>query len=85
MARTRTLTAMNRVSVRSSAQTSRDLVELIRKNLAAQRAIIDTYQEIVRWFGESDSASCRLLERVHEHEQHRSADLLELLDEFTAP
>src|SRR5580700_7815665 len=40
-----------------------NLVEMIKENLVAERIAIETYREMVRYFGEDDSTTRRMLER----------------------
>src|SRR5579862_9144219 len=40
------------------------LADMIREDLIAERIAIDTYREIVKFFGEKDSTSRRLIEEI---------------------
>jgi bacterioferritin len=59
--------------------TSSNLRELLRENLIAERVAIETYAEIVRWLGEDDPTTRRLIEWVLEQEEEHADDLASLL------
>jgi len=48
----------------------------------AERIAIDTYGEIIRWLGEKDSTSRRLMERILEKEEEHANDMSDLLTRF---
>ncbi|BCL25338.1 ferritin-like domain-containing protein [Streptomyces aurantiacus] len=56
-----------------------DLKRMLQENLVAERIVITTYQEIVRWIGESDPTSRRLIESILEEEEEHADDLTDLL------
>lgn len=56
-----------------------DLERMLRENLVAERVVITTYQEIIRWIGDSDPTSRRLLEKILEEEEEHADDLNDLL------
>lgn len=51
---------------------------MLEQNLLATRIIVSTYQEIIRWLGDRDPVTRRLIETVLADEQ-RNADSLEAL------
>lgn len=57
-----------------------DLVAMIKEDLVAERIAIETYLEIVRWMGEEDPTSRRLIERILEKEEEHAEDLVNLLE-----
>lgn len=57
-----------------------DLVAMIKEDLVAERIAIETYLEIVRWLGEEDPTSRRLIERILEKEEEHAEDLVNLLE-----
>jgi bacterioferritin len=61
-------------------KTSRDIKELLRENLIAERVAIDTYAEVIRWLGEDDPTSRRLIEQILEQEEEHADDLASLLE-----
>ncbi|MEU7107166.1 ferritin-like domain-containing protein [Streptomyces sp. NPDC046215] len=56
-----------------------DLAAMLRDNLLAERIVIAGYQEIVRWLGDGDPTTRRLLESILEEEEEHADDLLDLL------
>ncbi|HEY6912149.1 MAG TPA: ferritin-like domain-containing protein [Myxococcales bacterium] len=66
------------------------LVDMIKEDLIAERIAIESYLEMIRFFGENDPTSRRLMEEVLQQEEEHADDmatLLETLDprESTAP
>jgi bacterioferritin len=59
--------------------TSSNLHDLLEENLVAERIAIDTYAEIIRWLGDRDTTTRRLLEDVLEQEEEHADDLASLL------
>jgi bacterioferritin len=57
----------------------KDLEQMLRDNLLAERIVIEVYQEIVRWLGDADPTSRRLIERILEEEEEHADDLVDLL------
>lgn len=55
-----------------------DLQEMIRENFVAERIAIETYTEIVRWIGESDPTSRRLIEDILKEEEDHADELNDL-------
>jgi bacterioferritin len=56
-----------------------DLEQMLRDNLLAERIVIEAYQEIVRWIGDGDPTTRRLLERILEEEEEHADDIVDLL------
>jgi bacterioferritin len=52
---------------------------MLTENLVAERIVITSYQEIIRWIGESDPTSRRLMEKILEQEEEHADDLNDLL------
>jgi len=61
-----------------------DLVEMIRENLVAERIVIDIYGEMIRFFGNDDPTTRRMLEHILRNEEEHAEDLSNLLPEFDA-
>jgi bacterioferritin len=51
---------------------------MLRENLAAERIVIATYQKIIRWLGDTDVTTRRLIEDIPAEEEHAD-DILDLL------
>jgi bacterioferritin len=62
-----------------------DLVDMVKENLVAERIAVDTYREIVRYLGEDDPTSRRLIESILEVEEEHADDMANLLTHFTPP
>jgi len=58
------------------------LVEMIKENLIAERIAIETYREIVFYFGDNDSTSKRLMESILAQEEEHADDMADLLKNF---
>ena len=55
------------------------LVEMIKENLVAERIAIESYSEMIRFFGEGDPTSRRLMEEILAKEEEHANDLRDLL------
>ena len=66
----------------SQYETSDDLAAMIKEDLVAERIAIDTYTEIVRWLGDKDPTSRRLMESLLEKEEEHANDMNDLLSRF---
>ena len=56
-----------------------DLPGMLKENLTAERIVIATYQEIIRWLGDGDVTSRRLMEDILAEEEEHADDILDLL------
>ena len=56
-----------------------NLVEMIRENLIAERIAIEHYQELIRYFGEDDPTTRRMLEWILSVEEEHADDMHDLL------
>jgi bacterioferritin len=72
---------------RSHAEYSegRDLADMVEQDLIAERIAISTYQEIVRWLGDDDPTTRRLIEEILAVEEEHAADLASLRPEVASP
>jgi bacterioferritin len=61
-----------------SAPRDTDLQGMIRENLIAERIVIGAYAEIVRWLGDADITSRRLLEQILKEEEDHADELNDL-------
>ena len=55
------------------------LVDMIREDLVAERVAIESYSEIVRFLGDRDVTTRRLIEEILENEEEHADDLRDLL------
>ncbi len=69
------------LSERSHAQfvETTDLQDMIREDLVAERVAVETYSEIVRWLGDDDVSSRRMMEDLLAAEEEHADDLASLL------
>jgi bacterioferritin len=56
-----------------------DLTGMLRENLAAERIVIEIYQEIIRWLGGDDVTTRRIMEDILAEEEEHADDILDLL------
>jgi bacterioferritin len=64
-------------------QEGNSLVEMIKEDLVAERVVIQWYAEIIRWFGDQDSTSRRLMEDLLAKEEEHADDLADLLTDLS--
>ncbi len=57
----------------------RDLRDMIRENLLAERIAIESYREMIAFAGAQDPTTRRLLERILEAEEEHAEDMASLL------
>jgi len=57
--------------------------DMIKEDLVAERIAIETYSEIVRWLGDDDPTSRRLIEKILEVEEEHAEDLKNLLEKLS--
>lgn len=56
-----------------------DLTSMIEEDLVAERIAIETYSEIIRWLGDNDPTTRRLIERILEKEEEHAEDLVSMI------
>jgi bacterioferritin len=56
-----------------------DLEEMIKEDLVAERIAIATYSEIVRWLGNDDPTTRRMIEEILATEEEHADDMAKLL------
>jgi bacterioferritin len=61
-----------------------DLISMIREDLIAERIAIESYTEIIRWLGEADPTSRRLIEKILEVEEEHAEELANLLTSLSS-
>jgi bacterioferritin len=72
-------TLMQRAHTDYTTPPDNDLKQMLHDNLLAERIVISTYQEIIRWLADKDPTSRRLMETILEEEEEHADDLLDLL------
>jgi bacterioferritin len=55
------------------------LIDMIREDLVAERIAIESYSEVIRWLGDNDSTTRRMMEDILAMEEEHADDLLSLL------
>ncbi len=58
----------------------KDIGEMLREDLVAERVAIDSYNEIIRYLGDKDPTTRRLMEDILAKEEEHAEDLQTLLD-----
>ena len=71
-------TMKERSQTEYSTPSDTDLQGMIRDNLVAERIVIGGYAEIVRWLGESDITTRRLMEQILKEEEDHADELNDL-------
>jgi bacterioferritin len=56
-----------------------NLVDMIKENLVAERVAIETYRDMVRYFGDKDPTTRVILERILAQEEEHANDMHDLL------
>jgi bacterioferritin len=64
----------------SEYQEGKDLLDMIRENLIAERIAIDTYREIIRYLGDKDVTTRRIFEEILAVEEEHADDMADLLE-----
>jgi bacterioferritin len=63
----------------------RDLVAMLEEDLIAERVAVQTYTEIVRWLGDADPTTRRMMEVILAQEEQHADDLVSLLQRVRMP
>ena len=62
----------------------KDLVDMIKEDLIAERIAIASYLEIARWLGDGDPTSRRVIETILAQEEEHAEDLSSMLSDLGA-
>jgi bacterioferritin len=57
----------------------KDLVDMIKENLIAERIAVDHYRELIRYFGDKDPATSLMLKGILAKEEEHANDMHDLL------
>ncbi|MGH3414849.1 MAG: ferritin-like domain-containing protein [Actinocrinis sp.] len=71
------LTIAERAHTDYTAPAPRDVEQMLRDDLLAERIVIEAYQEIIRWIGDADPTTRRLIERILGEEEEHAGDLVD--------
>lgn len=58
------------------------LREMVEEDLVAERIVIQTYAEMIRWLDNNDPTTRRIIEQILEQEEEHADDLRSLLEEL---
>ena len=58
------------------------LLDMIKEDLVAERIAIDSYREMIRYFGNDDPTTRRLMETILAVEEEHAEDLVTLLEKM---
>jgi bacterioferritin len=56
-----------------------DIQSMVQEDLVAERIAIQTYTEIIRYLGDSDSTTRRIMEQILAQEEEHADDLADFL------
>jgi bacterioferritin len=62
-----------------------DLIDMIKEDLVAERIAIDSYRDMIRYCGNDDPTTRRMLEGILAMEEEHADDLVSLLEELGRP
>ena len=57
------------------------MVDMIKENLVAERVAIESYREMIRFFGEGDPTTRRMIEQILAVEEEHANDMVDLLEQ----
>ena len=69
----------------SEYDASEQLVDMIREDLVAERVAIQSYSEIIRYLGDRDPTSRRMMEEILAKEEEHANDMSDLLARLDTP
>ncbi len=58
-----------------------NMVDMIKENLVAERVAIESYREMIRYFGDNDPTTRRMLEHILAVEEEHANDMVDLLEQ----
>ena len=58
-----------------------NMIDMIREDLVAERVAIESYREMIRFFGENDPTTRRMLEHILAVEEEHANDMVDLLEQ----
>jgi bacterioferritin len=64
--------------------TGESLADMVKEDLIAERIVIQSYSEMIRWLGNSDPTTRRILEKILEQEEEHADELRSLLEGMDA-
>ena len=67
----------------SEYDASENLIDMVKEDLVAERIAVASYSEIVRWLGDKDPTTRRMIEEILAVEEEHADDLLGLIENMT--
>jgi bacterioferritin len=67
----------------SEYREGKDLTSMLKEDLFAERIAIESYSEIVRWLGDDDTTSRKMVEDILKVEEEHAEDLKTLLQKMS--
>ena len=64
----------------SQYDASKNLRDMLREDLVAERIAIESYREIVQWLGDKDSTTRKMMEEILATEEEHADDIVSLLE-----
>ena len=64
----------------SEYQEGKSLTDMIKEDLVAERVAIESYSEMIKYFGDKDPTTRRMLEEILAKEEEHADDLVTLLE-----
>ena len=61
------------------------LLDMVKEDLVAERIAVESYSEIIRYLGDKDPTSRRLIEKILAKEEEHAEDLLNLIARMEPP
>ncbi len=58
------------------------LMEMVKEDLVAERIAVESYSEMIRYIGDKDSTTRRMLEEILAKEEEHAADLLDIVTQI---
>ena len=59
------------------------MTSMLKEDLFAERIAIESYSEIVRWLGDDDTTSRKMIEEILKAEEEHAEDLKSLLEKMS--
>lgn len=72
------------ITLRSHAEykEGNSLIDMVKEDLVAERVAIESYSEIIRWLGDKDVTTRRVMEEILAVEEEHADDLVNLLSDL---
>ena len=61
------------------------LIDMIKEDLVAERIAVESYSEIIRYLGDKDPTSRRMMEEILAKEEEHAEDMKTLIEQLGEP